>query len=158
MNKREAREELLEKTAYTFLETLPAVMGHITCELRRKTEVDNPAHFWLLRTLRQGKKSLHELADLQSVRLPTMSRTVSVLENRQWVERRRSEEDRRTVYTHITEKGLQVLEEVEQMANTRVREMLSSIEDAKLEAFEEGMKELYEKMEERFGPPEEGAC
>ncbi|MFW5807226.1 MAG: MarR family transcriptional regulator, partial [Spirochaetota bacterium] len=78
-------------------------MGFVSSKLRRNVEVDNAVHFRLLRTLRRGPRSLHELADLHEVRLPTMSRTVTVLQSRGWVNRTRSEDDRRTVFTSLTE-------------------------------------------------------
>jgi DNA-binding MarR family transcriptional regulator len=144
-------EPLLRETAYVLLETVPSLMGFVSNELRRRSHIDNPVHFRLLRTLRRGRRSLHELADRQGVRLPTMSRTVSVLESRGWVERERSSEDRRTVYTKITGRGQKVLDEVEKLAIGRASELLDCLPRRDLEKLRDGLNTLYEVIHEQLG-------
>ena len=138
-------------TAYVMLETIPSVMGFVSSDLRRNSPVDNSVHFRLLRTLRRGRRSLHQLADQQGVRLPTMSRTVSVLENRGWVERVRSEEDRRTVFACITDDGTAVLNEVEVMAVHRAADLLACLPEKELENLRSGLATLYEVVREHLG-------
>lgn len=138
-------------TAYMMLETIPSVMGFVSSDLRRNSPVDNSVHFQLLRTLRRGRRNLHQLADQQGVRLPTMSRTVSVLENRGWVERVRSEEDRRTVFACITDDGIAVLNEVEDMAVHRAADLLACLPEKELENLRSGLSTLYEIVREHLG-------
>ncbi|MFW5729091.1 MAG: MarR family winged helix-turn-helix transcriptional regulator [Spirochaetota bacterium] len=140
------------------LETLPAVMGYVSSELRRSSPLENPVHFRLLRALRRGARNLHELAEMHQVRLPTMSRTVSVLESRNWVERTRSREDRRTVYAGITAEGRKVLAEVEEMAIRRTSALLSCMPPEAVESLRRGLEGLNTVVREELGiDPVEGA-
>lgn len=140
------------ETAEVLLETAPAIMGYVSSELRRRSPVDNNVHFRLLRTLRRRRQSLHELAELHAVRLPTMSRTVSVLEERGWIERVRSTEDRRTVFAEITEAGTNALAECEQMAIHRATTLLECLDDRDVESLRAGLATLYQVMQEQLGP------
>jgi DNA-binding MarR family transcriptional regulator len=138
-------------TAYILLETLPSVMGYVTSELRRNAPVDNPVHFRLLRTLRRGRRTLHELAELHSVRLPTMSRTVSVMEGRGWLDRERSTEDRRTVFVSLTPSGEESLEVVEKMAIDRASTLLNRLSESEVTALHSGLKALHRVVQEHLG-------
>ncbi len=145
------------ETAEILLETLPTVMGYVSCELRRNSPIETPLHFRLLRVLRNGKRNLHELADIHSVRLPTMSRTISVLEKRGWISRSRSTEDRRTVFAMITDKGKCVLQEVEATAISRAAELLAEVDEENLRNLNRGMEALYEVVRNQLGiDPDEG--
>ncbi|MFP4705394.1 MAG: MarR family winged helix-turn-helix transcriptional regulator [Spirochaetaceae bacterium] len=126
-------------------------MGFVSSKLRRNVEVDNAVHFRLLRTLRRGPRSLHELADLHEVRLPTMSRTVTVLQSRGWVNRTRSEDDRRTVFTSLTEDGRRALEHVERLAIDRASELLACLSDEEDRKLHEGLQALYRIVIEQLG-------
>jgi DNA-binding MarR family transcriptional regulator len=86
-----------------------------------------------------------------------MSRTVSVLEGRGWVERTRSTDDRRTVYVGITAEGDQVLSQVETMAIKRTSSLLACMPGASVESLRKGLDELNTVMHEQLGiHPEEG--
>ncbi len=151
--------DLLSSTAALLLETAPSVMGFVGSELRRNSPVDNPVHFRLLRTLRRQQRSLHVLAEQQGVRLPTMSKTVRVLENRGWIERHRSSEDRRTVYVRLTQQGKSILEQVETQAIHRTSQLLECLPEKSLASLENGLQALYEVVQAQIGNSvEEGAA
>lgn len=166
--KSDIRETATESstTAHILLETLPSVMGYVTSELRRSAPVDNPVHFRLLRTLRRGPRTLHELAELHSVRLPTMSRTVSVMEGRGWLDRERSTEDRRTVFVSLTTAGADSLEVVEKMAIERASTLLNCLSESEATALHTGLEALHRVVQEHLGthyeersdPAEEPGC
>lgn len=144
--------------AKLLLETVPAIMGLVSCEIRRRTPVESPAHFLLLRRLREGDASLHELAEAHSVRLPTMSRTVSVLESRGWVERTRAPGDRRTVHVHITDTGRAVLKDVEAVAVGRAAAILRGLDDDGVKQLSRGLAPLYDLIHDDMGGfPKNGA-
>jgi DNA-binding MarR family transcriptional regulator len=150
-NQRTDKTAARAATAETLLETFPSVMGFVASRLRRNAGVDNPVHFRLLRTLRRGPRSLHELAELHGVKLPTMSRTVSVLEGRGWVSRTRSRDDRRTVFASITDEGRAALERVEQLAIDRASELLACLSDEENDHLHAGLEALYRVVLERLG-------
>ena len=60
----------------------------------------DPAHFPVLINLRRRAYNVSELAERLEVSLPSMSKTVTALVKRGWVERVRSQEDRRVVQLH----------------------------------------------------------
>jgi DNA-binding MarR family transcriptional regulator len=151
MNKQDDLDQLRATTAELLLETIPSVMGYVSSELRRSSPVETAIHFRLLRALRRSTRNLHELASMHSVRLPTMSRTVSVLEGRGWLARERSNEDRRTVYVSITQEGGRVLADVEKMAIHRASELLACVSRDDLEHLQRGMDALYRTIRDQLG-------
>lgn len=145
-----AGDSARQETATLLLEVLPSVMAHVARQLRRSAPIDNPVHFRLMRTLRRGAQTLHDLADLHEVRLPTMSRTVSVLEGRGWLRRTRSSEDRRAVYAEVTQEGLRVLAEVETQAIRRATTLLQCMDTPDLTALRQGLSALETVVRDHF--------
>lgn len=143
--------DTITTTATLLLETAPSVMAFVASELRRNSPVDNHVHFRLLRTLRRNQRSLHVLAENHGVRLPTMSKTVSVLENRGWVERVRSTTDRRTVHVGLTSQGESVLEQVEKHAITRTTQLLKCLPVQDLSNLQSGLQALHEVVQSKPG-------
>jgi DNA-binding MarR family transcriptional regulator len=143
--------ESLERTAQILLETMPSVIGYVTSEIRRSGPVDNPVHFGLLRTLRRGSRTLHELAELHSVRLPTMSRTVTVMEERGWLRRERSQEDRRSVNVSLTASGRTALGTVEELAIRRASTLLEALGEEESRALHHGLEALYRVVRRELG-------
>lgn len=113
--------------AQHILEVLPLVMRTLAAELRQGNPLIVPAHFQLLWILQYHSCSLSELAERQSVSLPTMSNTVTILEERGWIQRQRSAADRRKVVIEITPAGQAVLTEVGQRAQEKVSEIISEL-------------------------------
>lgn len=109
------------------MDVIPLVMRTVAFELRRTEHVLVTPHFRLLLMLKHHAFTLSELAEHQSVSLPTMSNTVSILEERGWVTRTRSEEDRRKVRIDLCPAGHAVLDEVRQQAEARVTELLEHL-------------------------------
>ena len=138
-------------TAHILLETLPSVMGYATSELRRNAPVDNPVHFRLLRTQRRGRRTLQDLAELHSVRLSTIPRTVSVMEGRGWLDRERSTEDRRTVFVSLTPSGEESIEVVKKMATDRASTLLSRLSQSEVTALHSDLKALHRVVQEHLG-------
>jgi DNA-binding MarR family transcriptional regulator len=71
-----------------------------------------------------GPKSLKELAEIEQVRPPTMSRIIDGLETEQLVRRAVSVSDRRQIRLEATEKGRRILQEARQR---RVRELTARL-------------------------------
>lgn len=124
------------------LETVPLVMRTVAAEMRQDDHFFSPAHFHLLLALNHRSCSLSELAEHQSVSLPTMSNSVTILEERGWAQRRRSPEDRRKVIIEITDEGRQMLQSVHDQAEKRVAEILTGLSDGELQQIEAGLAVL----------------
>src|SRR5881397_4205223 len=97
MTRDQARE-----TARDILEIIPIVMRTVTAELRAAGELPAPAHFGLLSILCERPRMLTELASLQGVSMPTMSNSISAMEERGWVRRAApTEADRRVAMIEV---------------------------------------------------------
>ena len=113
--------------ARQILEVVPLVMRTVSAELRQTDPFVVTAHFRLLWLLKHRSHSLSELAEHQAVSLPTMSNSVTILEERGWASRKRSETDRRKLMIEITPEGHEVLEQVHQHMAQRVAEIIDPL-------------------------------
>lgn len=95
--------------ARLLLETMPTMMRAMGSHARRGEHNLDPGHMRILWHLARQPSNLSELASLHGVSLPSMSATVQTLVERGWLERSRSESDRRVVNLLPTEKGQRVL-------------------------------------------------
>src|SRR5204862_7029364 len=107
MTRDQARE-----TARDVLEIIPLVMRTVAAELRSAGELPAPAHFGLLSVLSEHPRMLSDLASLQGVSLPTMSSSISAIEDRGWVRRIAPESDRRVAMIEVTATGRAALDRV----------------------------------------------
>jgi DNA-binding MarR family transcriptional regulator len=122
--------------------TVPRVMGALAASLREKDENLHPAQMQVLMMMHAGELSPSQLAERLQVSLPTISKTVSVLERRGWIERSADEHDRRRVALRLTSDGRETVKSVlthgiEQLART-----LSVASDEELDTIEAGMHAL----------------
>ena len=124
MTREQARE-----TARDILHIIPAVMRTVAAQLRSAGELPAPAHFGLLSILCERPRMLTELASLQGVSLPTMSNSISAMEERGWVRRTApTEADRRVAMIEVMPAGRAALERVSRSAETHLAEMLAPID------------------------------
>ncbi len=124
------------------LQIVPLVMRVVAAELRNAPHEIVPAHYRLLHMLCQGPRNLSDMAEMQAVSLPTMSNTIDTLEQRGWVTRTRSTDDRRVVVVALTPAGRHVLEVVEQQAEERLAVLLSGLSDEERLMLAEGLSIL----------------
>jgi len=123
MTRLQARE-----TAREILEIIPLVMRAVAAELRAAGEMPAPAHFGLLSILSVRPRILTDLASLQGVSLPTMSNSISAMEERGWVRRAAPENDRRVVMIEVTSVGRAALERVSRCAEAHLADVLAPID------------------------------
>ncbi len=130
--------------ARQILATIPLVMRSIAAEIRQSEHSMVSAHFRLLWILEHQPWSLSELAEHLSVSLPTMSNSVTILEERGWVRRTRSPEDRRKVMIEISPQGRAVLAEVNQHTEAHVTRIIQTLSAEEREKLFSGMLILRE--------------
>lgn len=135
------------KLAGEFLEIFPLVMRLMAADLRQTRDAINPAYFRLLAILSMHPCTLSELAEQQAVSKPTMSNTITTLEERGWVARKRVSDDRRVVYAEITPQGQTVLNGVHQYMLGRFAEILEPLSEEKREVLLSGLTILREVFE-----------
>jgi DNA-binding MarR family transcriptional regulator len=114
----------LRKLAHQILDFAPTVMRTVSSELRQTDHLLVAVHFRLLWILERHPATLSELAERQLVSLPTMSNSITFLEERGWVARKRSSEDRRRVMIEITPEGREVLVQSRQHMDEKVAQII----------------------------------
>lgn len=123
MTRDQARE-----CARDVLEIIPLVMRTVAAELRSAGELPAPAHFGLLSCLSEHPRTLTELASLHGVSMPTMSSSISAMEERGWVRRAAPEKDRRVVMIEVTPNGRGALDRVARCAEAHLADVLAPLD------------------------------
>lgn len=122
--------------------TVPRVMGALSASLREKDESLHPAQMQVLMMMHAGELSPSQLAERLEVSLPTISKTVSVLERRGWIERSADEHDRRRVALRLTSEGRETVKSVLTYGIEQLARTLSVATDEELDTIETGMHAL----------------
>ncbi len=125
------------RTAHDLLEVTTLLMRGFAARMRQSGDRLEPAHVGLLGRLRDGPCSVSELAHHQAVRLPTISKSISLLVERGWVERWIPEENRRQTMVRLTAEGRRVLAAMRREAEQHIAEALAPLgvkERAQVEA------------------------
>lgn len=143
-----------EPLAQDILQVIPQIMRILAVEFRRSGHLMTPGNFQLMFMLLDGPANLSELAEYQSVSLPTMSRSVSRLEKIGWVKRSSDPHDRRVTLIELTEDGCRRLEEMAQLAEEIIGGLMKSTSADDRKALAAGLEvmrrtfDLYEIQKE----------
>src|SRR5262245_5655425 len=129
-------------SAREILRIVPLVMSSVAAELRAAGELPAPAHFHLLSMLSKQSRTLSELAGLVGVSLPTMSNSVSALEERGWVRRTAPTRDRRIVIIEVTPAGKSTVARVGRCAEIHLAEALAPLDAAARQRLRAGLSVL----------------
>jgi DNA-binding MarR family transcriptional regulator len=128
--------------AELFLRVVPQVMRVVAADVRKSGLEIEPIYIHLLGCLSLQERSLGQLADVLSVSAPTMSKTISTLEARRWVQRKRSERDGRIVLVALTPEGQSVLRRAKEYMVSRIAEALGSLSGEERETLSSGLEIL----------------
>lgn len=140
------------------MDIIPHAMRAMKSEMRHIHASMMPGHFRLLGMLSHRCWTLKELADRQGVSAPTMSNTITTLEERGWVTRTRSAEDRRAVIIRVTEEGKKALEETHQRAENHLAALLEQLNPAERDTLAQGLQVLHQVFESAHAGDAEGDC
>lgn len=136
-----------KKTARKFWEVTPVIMKAMAVEERRGEHNFNMVHYRILRMLSDRACNLSDIAEGQNVSLPSISATVQTMVSRGWLQRKRSQNDRRVVFLTVTAHGRQVLEEETERMLDWMAKRLEPLSDKELDAIEQGMEMLNKAFE-----------
>ncbi|MCP4416817.1 MAG: MarR family transcriptional regulator [Chloroflexi bacterium] len=125
--------------ALSILQIIPSVMRFLAAELRQTDTPLTPPQLGVLTLLAENSYNLSELAEQHSVSLPTMSSMVSKLVKAGWVQRQRSQQDRRVVMLDLTPAGDTLMQEIGQQFIGRVTEQLGTLSTENLETLQGGL-------------------
>lgn len=122
--------------------TVPWVMGILAAGMREHGAGLHPAQVRVLMAMHGRTVGPSELADRLQVSLPTISKTLAVLERHGWVERVPDDADRRRVVVRTTPQGQQRMTRAIQDGVGQLAEALTVASDAELDAIERGLESL----------------
>lgn len=109
------------------LEIIPVIMRVMSAQMRIGTVMVSTSHIVVMRILLDGRTTLSELAKSTQVTLPTMSNTITALEERGWVTRQRDEHDRRVVWIEITDDGRTIYHQVQEHMVDQIAALLDTL-------------------------------
>ena len=130
------------KVADEVLRVIPLVTRRVAADLRKSDRSMKLAHVGLLTMVARSPRSLSELSDLHAASMPTMSKTITTIENLGWVVRSRSSTDRRIVMIEATPAGRAALKDVHKRAITLISKALDSLTITQRQKLSAGLKIL----------------
>jgi DNA-binding MarR family transcriptional regulator len=135
------------EAALEILSIVPHVMRTVAAELRRSDRAILPSHYHALTMLADQSFNLSEIADRQHVSLPTMSRSISTLVERGWVEKVPDVSDGRITRLRLTEEGRTVLAEIHHVAAEAVTRQLVGLTSQDCRRLVSGLGVLHQAFE-----------
>lgn len=109
-----------------------------------------PIHFHVLNRVQLKTFTLTDLADAMSVSAASLSRTITVMEERGWVTRTRGDDDRRVVEISITPEGHAVLTSIEQRSEDFLTRTLEALSPADLDRLLQGLDIMIGAFSEKM--------
>ena len=128
--------------AHQTIGIVPFVMRFMSADLRNSKYGAAAGHVSILGTIEERPYTLKELADMHLVSSPTMSSTVTTLEERGWLFRERSEEDRRVGWIKITPDGQAALDDMRQGTADKIAALLDGLTEEEQATLADGLKLL----------------
>ncbi|GMQ78890.1 MAG: hypothetical protein BMS9Abin02_1434 [Anaerolineae bacterium] len=128
--------------ARKLLQIIPTVMQTLAAELRKTGQLLSPSQFGVMVALHYHHCNLSELAEHQGVSLPTMSSTITRLEENGLVKRTRDGSDRRVVMVELTSSGKEKLAQISDLAETRIGSMLDDLSTDNKKSLADGLEIL----------------
>jgi DNA-binding MarR family transcriptional regulator len=102
---------------------------------------------------RHGPLTLGDLANLENVQPPSISRIVGALEGEGWVERTTDERDRRVSLVQTTATGRRELRQIRSERSAWLRRRLDSLDEADRRCLAEALPALERLLEDEGGEP-----
>ncbi|MGC5166929.1 MarR family winged helix-turn-helix transcriptional regulator [Luteimicrobium sp. DT211] len=122
---------------------LAVVVGRIARRIRPTHGDLSAGHFSTLATIeRLGPQRPSDLARVERVGAPAMTRMVALLESRGLLERSPAPDDARSVLLHLTDAGLEVVEEVRTERAGIVAELIAGLDADQLRAVTDALDPL----------------
>lgn len=134
------------QTAQSLLTVTMLLMRSFSAEMRSGDEGLEPAQLGILMRLGFGICTMSELAEHQSVRLPTISRSVSNLVKAGLVKRWTPEDNRRTTLLDLTPQGRRKMTNYKKKAELHVSGILAPLTDAERKRVDAALKTLIKAM------------
>lgn len=127
-----------------------AVKTHVARTMRAPEDIKEigDSQIMVLHLLNKGSYMTSELARMQNVTMPTMTRIVDQLVDKGYVERRQDPEDRRCIFLKLTGDGKEISLQVEEQIKEELRRFLSPLSEEQLEDIKRAHKHLASLLRE----------
>jgi len=146
------RSDILGKVAVDLLSIPPFIFRIIRRKLVMSTMDDIDVdikllHFEIMRVLKEeGTLHVAEIGEKLEIAKAQMTHLIDKLVEMDFVKREMNSNDRRTINITLTDKGSKVLEEQDTFIINAVRENMSSLTDAELEALSHSLRTLRDTL------------
>jgi DNA-binding MarR family transcriptional regulator len=131
-----------EEIAQLLLGVTRMVMNNVTAQFRHADERISPPHVGILAVVNEGECTLSDLAQRLCVKLPTISRSISLLVERGLIERRIPESNRRTTMIRLTRDGKKLFQDLTKQARASAKSMLGPLSAAEQRTVQTGLQLL----------------
>jgi DNA-binding MarR family transcriptional regulator len=132
-----------EELAETALKIFP-LMGRLMDSYMRVGGFPiSMVHFEVMIMIQHQPMTVSDLAERQSISAASMSKTITVMEERGWVTRIRSQLDRRIVQIQITDTGRAVLASVSQKSHQLLQEAFEPLSVEERTTIQAGLEGLF---------------
>lgn len=101
--------------------------------------------------LKQPKK-MSEIAKIMSVTTGTFTKAVNALEKKGYVQRQRSEQDKRVVYMMLTEQGILAYKHHERFHQDMIAFILDHVSEAESQVLRQALERLMGYFREKYDP------
>ena len=128
--------------AHQTIGIVPFVMRFMSADLRNSKYGALAGHVSILGMLEQRPYTMKELAETHMVSSPTMSSTVTTLEERGWLTRERSVDDRRVVWVTITTDGQAALDDMRGQTAEKIAAVLDTLSEDDQAKLADGLRLL----------------
>lgn len=132
--------------ATELVDVVNLVMQVIWSDMRRSGQAIEATQWATLRLIAAGPWTMSELARHKAVSLPTMSKSVDMLERRGWVERFVDDADRRQTLVRLTVGGRQMLAECRRRAEESVEKKLATLGERDREPLTASLRVLRDAL------------
>ncbi len=97
-------------------------------------------------------KKMSEIAKIMSVTTGTLTKAVNALEKKGYVQRQRSEQDKRVVYMMLTEQGVLAYKHHERFHQDMIAFILDHVSEAESQVLRQALERLMGYFQEKYDP------
>jgi DNA-binding MarR family transcriptional regulator len=142
------KKSMLDSIVSDLLSVTPLIRRNIQRKIVRtafaqiERDISLP-HLEVIVTLKEeGTRHIAEIGEKLQIPKPQMTHLIDRLENLDIVQRRPDTSDRRIINVALTDKGIEIIEELDRIIKSSLREKLSSLSDEELRELSRCLRRL----------------
>lgn len=136
---------LSREHARSLLNHLPPLMHWLRSEVRKAMPEElTLLQFRILSNLDRGVRTTSQLSERMGITLPALSRAIDGMVRKDWIQRKPSTEDRRTIQLALTSKGRVVFRQTQSQVESRLGVRLEEMGASQSTRFGDGVLAILE--------------